>query len=109
VTDTARKLLFDRQYDNALAAYQRIPDELLTDSLRFERAVLLLKRDNPSLALRDLSQLTDTYQGGKNWYMALAYLKQGNSQKVRALLLVIVQSYSTSPYGLEAKELLEEM
>lgn len=108
IADSARNYLFVRQYQEALTFYQRLGEDSLTDSLRFERGVLLLKDKQPTAALADFEQISISYNGGLSWYKSLAHLQLLNKEKARQELQQILE-LSKSPYRPDAEKLLEQL
>jgi hypothetical protein len=106
--DSARLLLYLRKYPESLQLYQRIEDDELMDSLRFERAILHLRAKNTVLALADLERVTIEYEGGLYWYKALAYLQRSDVASAKKALSVILDLQS-SPYKLDAEKLWKEL
>ncbi len=93
----------------ALRAYQSLPDSLLTDSLRFETALLHLRLDQPAPALALLDRLNTPHGGGVYWYRALAYLRLGEVEGARTQVQKLLSMSRDGGYQSDARRLLTEL
>jgi tetratricopeptide (TPR) repeat protein len=107
-SDSARHFLINRDYSTALNFYKRIDPNSATDSLRFERAILLLRASDPVAAMNDLEDIERTFSGGLYWYKALAHLKLGDTDEAQKELDKITEM-KTSPYAKGAQQLSEQL
>ncbi|GJM35870.1 MAG: hypothetical protein DHS20C18_48710 [Saprospiraceae bacterium] len=69
--------------------------------------ILFLKTNQAEKALEALNEINIGHQNEKAWYLALAYLKSGQTQQAKAIFDSITQS--NSPYRRDAANVLENL
>lgn len=106
--DSARRVFYAREYTSALSLYEQLPDSLLTDSLRFERALLYLQTDAADRAIADLDAISNPFDGGVHWYKALAFLQTGDLNAAQTQVQRLVSKYDR-PYRKDALKLLDDL
>ncbi|MEM9527400.1 MAG: tetratricopeptide repeat protein [Bacteroidota bacterium] len=107
--NVARYFLATGDLPAALRAYQRIPDAALTDSLRFETAILQLHLGQPQTTLDILKKVPEApFDGGPYWYRALAYLTLKEVDLARTQVQRLLEEYPGT-YRADALSLLAEL
>ena len=93
--------LFDRnQITEALAALSS--DE---EGMYFHRGLLLMKTDQWDQAIDAFNQAMKVRPEASSWYMALCYLKQGDFEQSKEVLLKFIEY--KNPYTERARKLLD--
>jgi len=100
-----------QQYEQALLRWQPLLTRgEVSDTLQFYLGVAHLGRGAPEPAeplLRQVAEQSDSpFQPDAQWYLALAYLRQGKKPMVREWLQVL---QANAQYGKRSKSLLREM
>jgi len=97
------------QYKEALDEIKPVSEEDLADDpmLKFYASISYMKTNNIPKAVKYLSELNEANpdSGQIQWYLALAYLKEKQTDKAKALL----QSIDGNIYADKAKELLKKL
>ncbi|MBC8156261.1 MAG: hypothetical protein H7Z72_25525 [Bacteroidetes bacterium] len=82
------------------------------DSLQLQQGVILLQRQQVQPAITQLQPIAEGLPGHwratAQWYLALAYLKNGQPSQTDSLLAIIVVS-NGHPYQLEARQLADQL
>lgn len=83
---------------NAVAENQR----------KFFLGLIYLRKQNSIEAIKYFQQIQAPLKANANWYMALAYIQNSDSEKARKILQIIVND-KTNPYQEDANEILDEL
>ena len=114
-TVTKQSLMYyqEGKYEMAIPLLKRL---LLQDTIATERWHLLLGNaylqvDSTQLAIKQFRQTANSkeiaYQQYGNWYLTMAYLKQGNTKEVQELAQQI--ALDSGMYSQEATQLLKDL
>lgn len=100
-----------QDYKVAQQLFHSLFESTQKSEILFYEAISMLETDQIDLAIQKLEahkQFNDAVSSRTNWYLALAYLKQNNIEKVKTILKDIVSSTSTFKYK-EVKKLLKKL
>lgn len=86
----------NREYDKAVESFSKVENEseyAIPAQLYLGISYMALNQPEPSInALENLIEKGTSYSDAARWYLALAYLKNGDEDKTRSLLADIVKS-----------------
>lgn len=114
----AQKLLLDKQYDQALAAFQtylnEYPENGYSDNAQFWTAQCLLKLERYRDAVIAYDQTIERFPQSEmvsqaHYYKGLAFLRLGQSAKGRESLQHVITSYPGTAIATQAQTVLDEM
>lgn len=102
----------DGNYETALLAFNQLPVEVQKPDYELYEALSLMQTNRVGEAIRLLQVLKNNsdsqFREHAQWYLALAYLKQGNTPKARQFLEGLVENKSAI-FEKKARELLSKL
>jgi hypothetical protein len=87
---------------------QVVLNSVAENQRKFYLGLIYLRKQAPKEALKYFEQVKAPLKQDANWYMALAYIQNGESLKAKIMLQIIAND-STHPYQSDATEILNEL